>query len=427
MNRIIVIAVVSLMLLLPPHRPQCCAQQTIADDEALKLEVSENIEVLRAVEWGRTEAEPWAQAIKKLVDIGPPAVDPICKALRETEVDFEMRAYGFALRAIGDPRAVQTLIESIPKTLQPSSSDYGLTVDDEHLMAFMRKHDVDELDYDKSFSFGRPIREITHAINKLTDHKMNDNEIVSIFLEGGPLQIYLRRKLYYDHTVKWREWWLENYESRGVEMDYVEIELAKFEHERPETINEFTNPNAVATDRRGGWILEGFNSAKEICFYDLDTGRCCKLPAELGDNPTEEKVSKWARSEGFDLMGVAISVAGKEKQEFVLKPLGMKAWQNQASRYVEIDEQIGQKDIEMGTPAKEYLAFYEEGSNICDPDKAVTFLFQTKEGTCGALQIVCQVTELLTKEDYGKPSRGTPENRGFTLGVKFDMKLFASP
>lgn len=395
-----------------------------------KTEKAESIIAqLREVDFRRTDTEAWAKLIKQLVDLGPAAVDPICKALRSTDADFELRAYGFALRAIGDPRAVQALIESLPKTLLPPSSDYGLSIANKPLMEFMCQNDTDEFDVEggKNFSFGRPVNEINGAITKLTKHKMGSNEIAFVALEGGPLQLYLRRKLYYDYATRWSRWWIENYASRGVEMDYVEVELKPFEFAKPKVINEFTNAKAQVDGHSGGMILEAFASAEYFAFFDLDTGRTSKLPKQFDANSPIEEVSKWARDKGFDLMGIPFSKAKNPKSPCVLKPLGMKAWQNPTARYLTIDGEIGTKEIKMGTPVTKYLTHFDSDSGKYDPDRQVTFLFQTKEGTCGAIKINRQITELLQKDDYGKPNAQIPENRGSLIGVSFDSKQFVSP
>src|SRR5437868_11916439 len=80
----------------------------------------------------------------ELVAVGQEAVPPLCAELDRTTVDRAIRRLAFALRAIGDPRAVPGLIRAIPRTHLPSSSDYGLIVADQALTEFMQKHDLDE-------------------------------------------------------------------------------------------------------------------------------------------------------------------------------------------------------------------------------------------------------------------------------------------
>ena len=80
--------------------------------------------------------------MRELVAVGRDAVPQLCAELDRTTEDRTLRRLGFALRAIGDPRAVPALIRAIPKTLLPSSSDYGLIVIDKELMDFMLTHDL---------------------------------------------------------------------------------------------------------------------------------------------------------------------------------------------------------------------------------------------------------------------------------------------
>ena len=74
------------------------------------------------------ETELWCNLLRELVAVGPVAVPQMCAELDRTTENRMLRRLGFALRAIGDPRAVPALIRAIPKTLLPSSSDYGLNV-----------------------------------------------------------------------------------------------------------------------------------------------------------------------------------------------------------------------------------------------------------------------------------------------------------
>jgi hypothetical protein len=57
-----------------------------------------------------------------------------------------------------------------------------------------------------------------------------------------------------------------------------------------------------------------------------------------------------------------------------------------------------------------------------NPENESTFLFVTREGTTGILQVTNLVTELLRPDDFGKPvQRKLP--RGFFRGVKFQYKF----
>ena len=110
--------------------------------------------------------------MQQLILLGQPACPVLIKELDATEDDYRMRCIVFALRGIGDKRAIPALIRTIPKTLQPPRSDYGLRCDDPDLMEFMKQHDADPQDRGDHFSFGRPISEVWRTLKLWTgqDH-----------------------------------------------------------------------------------------------------------------------------------------------------------------------------------------------------------------------------------------------------------------
>ncbi len=132
----------------------------------------------------------WATAARKLTEIGKPAVPPLIEELERTTADRPLRSLGFTPRAIGDPRAVPALIRAIPRTLMPPASDFGLPMDDPELLAFLRKHDLDEDDKLDGFGIGRAYREITGALHAITGQRFNEDELNSIFLSRAvPLEV----------------------------------------------------------------------------------------------------------------------------------------------------------------------------------------------------------------------------------------------
>ena len=121
------------------------------------------IEEFRRLNHTVDETETWCSLIRELTIIGSDAVPALFKEFETTDDSFMMRRLAFSLRAIGDPRAVPTLIRVLPKTLLPSSSDYGLRVEDETLAAFMRKHSISRRAViGAHFHFGRAVPE-THS------------------------------------------------------------------------------------------------------------------------------------------------------------------------------------------------------------------------------------------------------------------------
>jgi hypothetical protein len=85
--------------------------------------------------------DEWAAAIRELVWIGKPAVPELVAELDRTNRDQTLRALGFTLRAINDPRAVPALIRAIPKLLREAGSDCGVSIHDADLWSFMKQHE----------------------------------------------------------------------------------------------------------------------------------------------------------------------------------------------------------------------------------------------------------------------------------------------
>jgi hypothetical protein len=134
-------------------------------------QITEALAVLRKTDI--KDSQRWAKAARDLVQIGKPAVPPLVEELDRTTENPSLRSLGFTLRSIGDPRAVPALIRAIPRTLVPAGSDYGLTMDDPELLAFLQKHDLDEKEGGRLFTFGMPYREITGALHTLTGQRFN--------------------------------------------------------------------------------------------------------------------------------------------------------------------------------------------------------------------------------------------------------------
>ena len=106
------------------------------------------------------ETEVWCLLMRELVTIGGDAVPQLCEELDQT--DEQRHHPPPRVRAAGDQRLplVPVLIRSIPKTLQPPMSDYGLTVADADLMAFMQQHQLEHAGRGQYFNFGRPVRKV---------------------------------------------------------------------------------------------------------------------------------------------------------------------------------------------------------------------------------------------------------------------------
>ena len=173
-----------------------------------------------------TNTKKWALAIHELIQIGKPAIPRLIRELDETDHRAdrgrELRALGFVLRGIGDPRAVPALIRALPYTLQPPSSDCGCSVRDHELLEFMQEHDHDHTNGGKHFGFGRPINEVLPALQKLTGIKQvvpgeqGDQEykdVYHIFRDGSAEEIRKEQRLFLQFADRWADWWSKNWKT----------------------------------------------------------------------------------------------------------------------------------------------------------------------------------------------------------------------
>ena len=159
-------------------------------------------------------SEEWAEATQELVSIGELALAPLLKELDQTDQDQTLRALGFVLDAMNDPRAVPALIRAIPKTQRPPGSDCGVSIRDPELFQFMKEHDGSGESKDDSISINRPVGEILDALKHLTHHQWPEgkDELRSMAYESQE-QRAEHSKAYAERQEHWQSWWTEHGEE----------------------------------------------------------------------------------------------------------------------------------------------------------------------------------------------------------------------
>lgn len=373
-------------------------------------------------------------AIRDLVKLGPDAVPELIEELDAAESDRPMRCIGFALRAIGDKRAVPALIRAIPKTCMKASSDVGARVDDPELMEFMKKHDTDEDDRSPDhFSFCRPVREISCALRKLTGQQLGEDELNFVFLDGSDRQQRMQRQLYQRVAQRWTEWWEANWKEQVKDEVFSKVNL----HIRKDLENKIAFPHGSTTkftEGCRGMILQSVRAPDVEAigpfgtrvFLDLDTNRLTGLPERLrapqGEPERMDEISAWAAREGFDVMATEYTVPGEDKPHYVLRSLGLTAWQIKTELWEKIAEELTKPEPPtLGTPAAGLLAHFDEKKGQYDPKEFATFLFVTREGGYGAMFVGAEVTS--TAVDYSKPSPISEDFERSSVGVGRGRKL----
>jgi len=217
-----------------------------ADPPAPQAErIEAALKILRVYDLREREGD-WATAIRELIKIGKPAVPRLIEELDRTDRDRALRALGFVLRGIGDPRAVPGLIRAIPRLIQPASSDFGLTIkNDPELLKFMWANDLNHIGNNKGavemngliiFYYQRPIREIMTVLEKVTHQSLGWRDLDPASAKAdGVIELRHQRTLFLDHARKWADWWSHNWK------DFVLDERDAQLHQTQKSLDQFAD------------------------------------------------------------------------------------------------------------------------------------------------------------------------------------------
>ena len=182
-------------------------------------EIQAQIEILEHAKAG--EREKWFAAVKVLVDIGSPAVPALSEAIRKTDSPRAQSTMALTLRAIGDSQAVPALINALEKS--GFSSDYGVGKPDTELAKFIHQYQMDPSR--NSIGLGRPVREITIALEKLTGHTEGHDHFHAYDENGKRLGSHTvtpelrdrQREHRRQVAQRWRNWWQGRQKSNAHE------------------------------------------------------------------------------------------------------------------------------------------------------------------------------------------------------------------
>lgn len=333
--------------------------------------------------------DEWASAIRELIEIGKPAVPELVAELERTDQDATLRALGFTLRGIGDPRAAPALIRAIPKLLRPPGSDCGVHVVDPELRAFMLRHDRSKSD-DRSVSYGRPVNEILDALSKITGHhepvEGKDDPLRHVFLSEHPIQQGEQRKLFLDRMDHWNTWWSRNWKEfvTQEELDSVRAEPADEDLVAKAGIAKFGPLFPTGKDVRIGPVqeveLESLRYWNAKSHFDFDTGRTYEYLSDV-DGATSEKlidsVYRWYSDNGIDMR---VSGGGDGED--------LHLWLVDNGRWDTIDDEVRSgRPLPLGREATDHLIPFGKNRMDFRPNELGTFLFTTREGGRGIVQV----------------------------------------
>jgi hypothetical protein len=359
--------------------------------------------------------------MRELVAIGPSALPQICEELDHTTQDRTIRRLAFALRAIGDPRAVPALIRAIPKTLLPSSSDYGLIVSDVKLAEFMQQHNLGG-EKGLYFSFGRPVREVFGTLHKLTGQAFGDDEIFSIHLSDDPRRRVLQCRLYLRQARRWQAWWEANWTKFTRDPAYEKVQFATADETLRPPTSALTKTARLSQDGESGEVLSppGENGKFVTYFLDLDTGYEPNWPSHIPRDESrldQKQLAKWALENGVDLMCVTHRAADGS-ETYTLRAFNMQVWELTPREVRNLDRSLAAGALPKGREVGELLMHYDAESGRLIPDADAAFLYVTREGCRGLIEITDHITR--TEDLTGRLD--APKGVGFHKGVQFNLR-----
>jgi hypothetical protein len=407
--------------------------KTAEVESAKKAQLVDLLELLKEQNRGQDRfREAWCITLIDIIEIGPVGVPQLIAELDATNDDMMLRCMGFTLRAIGDKRAVPALIRAIPKTLKKPGSDMGLRSDHVEISEFMQKHDLAEKDEPNEFDFGRPVREIHGALGKLTGQSFEDDELFHIFLDGTILQRRMKEEFFFRHAQQWAAWWEKHAAEQVKDEAFFKVNLVKPAAMQEVKLEKKNSQHYRIESGSSGWLLESFTDTKgKHIFYDFDTGRTAKLPGKWRDtkdlNSRFPEIEKWAREEGFDIMGAEYILPLTGKAHLALRPLGLEAWELGEKRWkMESSDVTFESLIVEGNSVSGWLLHRDSDNLRFEPEEIATFLFRTKEGTPGLIFVGVEV-----HDDSQRPGGIMLANEdlelspiSFSKGRRFGFNLF---
>jgi beta-lactamase regulating signal transducer with metallopeptidase domain len=368
------------------------------------------IEVLRNFSISKNE-ESWARAVRELILRGGPVIPALIEELDRTTRDETMRALGFVLRGIDDPRSVPAMIRAIPRLYPGGGSDHGCRIEnDRGLSQFMYDHDNSEKRPKlpkggaRGFSFGRSIREIMPALEKLTGESHGWLELNFATGKGnGIAQHRMKSQAFVEHAERWADWWSKNWQDFvSDESDAQLVQIRESLDECAASITAMPRPEprdgfpcgagvTMSGDMRSR-AVRLFDEPLVPGLYDFDTGRQ-PVPARAlvngsPDGVASEELLAWAEREGVELVAMRTKLPGSDTPVYAFKPLGMQVWRIDNERFDELRNKIRYLDeIALPDPWEGLIAQTDEASGKYDGSLTASFLFKTENGVCGALQI----------------------------------------
>jgi len=284
------------------------------------------------------------------------------------------------------------------------------------LMIFMQAHDLDQGTGGEYFALGRPVREIVGALRALTGQSFDDTDLFSMTLSEDPRRRVLQDRIFRRQAQRWAEWWEANWRRFTQDAAYQKVKLNVADEPLPPAALAL-GPTARLSGGMTGVVLSPAIPEGQYVWdsLDVDTGYPPKLPARIPrDEPARDlkQLADWASQSGADLICVNHRLPDGT-ETCVMRALGMQVREIDSRDLRNLDRLIAARTLPEGRPVVgELLMHYDSKSQQLVPDANAAFLFITREGNWGVIEIT----------DRFARDASPPPGGGGRPGVRFNLK-----
>ena len=260
-------------------------------------------------------------------------------------------------------------------------------------------------------------------MHSLTGQNLDDIELFNISLHEDPRQQVLQRRIYRRQAQRWQEWWEANWQSLTNDVAYQKANLKVNDEPLPPASQTLGKNARVVGVMSGAVISPAIQEGQHAWhFYDLDTGYRPNWPAGIPRNEAaggSKQLADWASQTGIDLMCLTHHAADGT-ETYVLKAFGMTVHEISPRDLRNVDTLIAAGRLPEGRLVSELLMHYDTEKEQLVPNANAAFLFTTREGSRGVIEITDRITR--TGDLTGIPVGAASGGVGFHKGVQFNLK-----
>jgi hypothetical protein len=272
----------------------------------------------------------------------------------------------------------------------------------------MQQHDLASMSGKRrlrDFDFGRPVREVFGALEKLTRQNLGDDLLYSVVKTDDPGAEAIQQRMYRQQAEKWQAWWEQNWRDFTADEAYGRVGLPPEEQPAPRPFAVLAG-KARTGSGKGGFVLSPLAERGDH-FLDLDTG----LEPKASEGKHDQ--THWAAQNGVDLMCVDYQIEGQSV--YALRAFNMRVQEISLRDAKNIDKFLERGELPAGKPVGEILLRLDDKTGRYAAGNAA-FLYQTREGGLGVIELTDQITEARDITGQLFTSKGV----GFHKGAKFN-------